>query len=164
MSNSNKSVSGSSEVSPWKLGKAVKGMGFVGAPVPKSPIGKSIVEVVGTMNILQYSLGISVGSTRRAFITGVRVSLIALPLSLGHINVSTMSSSLSPWLDPSDLLSTISSSLLGWTVPPDALLVTSSSYVASNRIPLVGILFLISLVARRVCCIEPAGSDVDSTG
>lgn len=45
MSNSNKNVSRSFEVSPWKLGNVVKGMGFVGALVPKSLIGKSIVEV-----------------------------------------------------------------------------------------------------------------------
>ena len=115
------------------------------------------------MNILQYSLGISDGSARRAFIIGVRVALIALPLSFGDRNVSTFSSSLSSWLDPLDLLSAMSSSLLGWTVPPDALLVTSSS-VASNEILLESILLLISLAAGRVYCIELAGSAVNSTG
>lgn len=71
MSNSNKNMSGSSKVSPWKLGKDVKGMRFVGAPVPRSPIGKSVVEFVGAVNILQYSLGILVGSTGRALIMRV---------------------------------------------------------------------------------------------
>lgn len=115
------------------------------------------------MNILQYSLGISASSTGRVFITGVRVVSIVLPLSFGDRNVSTISSPLSPWLDPSDLISVIYSSLLGWKTPLDALLVTSSSSIASNGIHLVGILLLVSLTTGRVCCIEPVGGVVNNT-
>ena len=61
MSNSKRNVLGSLEESPWKLGRAIKGMGLIGASPATFLIGKSIEELTGSINTLQYSLGISTG-------------------------------------------------------------------------------------------------------
>ena len=134
-------------------------MGFIGASTLMFTIGKSIEEIVGAMNILQYSPGISTGSatstwgdsTVRGFTTlpwsrGDAKSFKSYSSQLEFLNSATRGFTALPWSRGDANPFGGSSSQLELLNSSDPLLAISSPSAGSSGISSNGILFITPFV------------------